>query len=169
MTTMDGLIEEILAEMPDPSPEGQHFIDLNDRAPHPVGLPKDEWVEILTDAKDEFEVDGAAAAFSTWRVEVEDPLDIGDVEIADGMRAGAGRLALDAWLTDDRVARLLAALPEDSGVFILRIKFLREHFDEGSTSWVVKRQISSHLYREQERPESHRGILGHKAWRSGRD
>ena len=54
------------------------------------------------------------------------------------MHAGAGRLALDAQLTDARAAQLLANLPGDSGVFILRIKFLREHLDEGSTSWIIK-------------------------------
>ena len=37
------------------------------------------WVEILNDAKDEFEVYGASAVFSTWSVEGEDPLDIGDI------------------------------------------------------------------------------------------
>jgi len=70
MTSMDDLIEEILAEMPDPVPEGQQFIDLDDRVLPPVQLPADEWVEILNDAKNEFEVDGATAVFSTWRVEV---------------------------------------------------------------------------------------------------
>ena len=62
-------------------------------------LPADQWVEILKDAKDEFEVDGASAVFSTWRVEEDDPLDIGDIEIADGMHARAGRLALNARMT----------------------------------------------------------------------
>ena len=54
-------------------------------------LPADRWVEILDDARDEFEVDGASAVFSTWRVEEDDKLDIGDIEIADGMHARAGR------------------------------------------------------------------------------
>jgi hypothetical protein len=35
----------------------------------------------LNDAKDEFEVDCSAAVFSTWRVEVEDPLDIGEIDL----------------------------------------------------------------------------------------
>jgi len=143
MTTMDELIEEILVEyeprfIPEdvqgrlqrPLRPQRPFIDLDDQVPPPVGLPADEWVEILTDAKDEFEVDGAAAVFSTWRVEVEDPLDIGDIEIADGMHTRAGRLALDARLIDARAALLLAALPEDNE-FILRIKFLREHAEGG--------------------------------------
>ena len=56
-------------------------------------LPADPWVEILNDARDEFEVDGASAVFTTKRVGEEDPLDIGDIEIADGMHARAGRLA----------------------------------------------------------------------------
>ena len=66
--------------MPDPIPEGQQFVDLDSQVPHPVRLPAAEpWVEFLSDAKNEFEVDGAAMVLSTWRVEAEDPLDIGDV------------------------------------------------------------------------------------------
>ena len=114
MATMDDLIEEMLAEyeprfilnepileaeerlLPRPLRPHWPFTDLDDRVPHLVRLPAGSWVEILDDAKDEFEVDGAAAVFSTWRVEGEDPLDIGDVEIADGMHARAGRFALGA-------------------------------------------------------------------------
>jgi len=133
MASMNDLIEEILAEMPDPAPEGQQFIDLDDQAPPPVQPPDAEtveWVEILNDAKEEFEVDGATAVFSTWRVEAEDP---GDVEIADGAYARAGRLALDARMTDDRAAQMLEALPE--GKFWLRITFLRERDED---DWVVE-------------------------------
>ena len=129
---MDDLIEEILAELPDPVPEGQQFTDLDDQRPPPVRLPVDQWVEILNDAKDEFEVDGASAVFSTWRVEEDDPLDIGDIEITDGMHARAGRLALNARMCDVRATQLLAALPE--GNFILRLKFLRENDDD----WVFE-------------------------------
>jgi len=106
MATMD---EEILAA----TPKGQQFIDLDDQVPNPLRFPADEWVEILNDAKDEFEVDGATAVFSTWRVEA--------------------RLALNARMTDARAARLLTALPE--GEFILKLKFLREQ-NEGD--WVVE-------------------------------
>ena len=84
------------------------------------------------DAKDEFEVDGASAVFSTWRVEEDDPLDVGDIEIADGMYARAGRLALNARLADVRATHILAALPE--GDFVLRLKFLREKDDD----WVLE-------------------------------
>ena len=130
MATMDDLIEEILADyeprpiLDEPIPEAEErlpprslrpqwpFTDLDDHVPHPVRLPAYKpWVEILNDAKDEFEVDGATAVFSTWRVEGEDPLDICDVEIADGMHARAGRLALDARMADVRATQLLAALP----------------------------------------------------------
>jgi len=134
---MDALIEKILAEMPDPAgpaEQKQPFIDLDHQVPPPVQLPANEWVEILNDAKGEFEVDGATAVFSTWRVEEEDPLDIGDVKITDGMYAGAGQLALDARMSDTRAAQLLAAIPKDVE-FILRIKFLRERA-EGD--WVVE-------------------------------
>ena len=146
MATMDDLIEEMLAEYePRFIPEGEErllprplrpqwpFTDLDDHVPHPVRLPAGSWVEILDDAKDEFEVDGAAAVFSTWRVEGEDPLDIGDVEIADGMHARAGRLALDARMADDRAARLLDSLRE--GQFLLKLKFLREGTED---DWVLE-------------------------------
>ncbi|MEW8687814.1 MAG: hypothetical protein AB2556_18540 [Candidatus Thiodiazotropha sp.] len=69
---MDELIDEILAEMPNPAAAlGGEFTDLDDQVPHPVRLPANQWVEILNDAKEEFEVDGAAEVFSSWRVEEE--------------------------------------------------------------------------------------------------
>ena len=101
-SNMDELIEEILAEyepkfiFEQPIPEGEErrlprplrpqrpFNDLDDQVPPTVRLPADQWVEILNDAKDEFEVDGASAVFSTWRVEEDDPLDIDDIEIEVG-------------------------------------------------------------------------------------
>ena len=150
MATTDELIEGILAEyktsfiFDQPIPEDEErglpwslrpqrpFTDLDDQVPLPVRLPADQWVEILNDAKGEFEVDGASAVFSTWRVEEDDPLDIGNIQIADGMHARAGRLALNARMTDVRGTLLLAALPE--GNFILRLKFLRETDDD----WVLE-------------------------------
>ena len=153
MATMDDLIEEILTEyeprpiLDEPIPEAEErltphprplrpqwpFTDLG--VPHPVILPAYEpWAEILNDAKDEFEVVGAAGVFSTWRVEGEDPLDIGDVEIADGMHARAGRLALDARMAEARAAQLLAALPGGKE-FLLRINFLREKAED---DWVLE-------------------------------
>ncbi|MEW8688555.1 MAG: hypothetical protein AB2556_22305, partial [Candidatus Thiodiazotropha sp.] len=63
----------------------------------------------------------------------EDPLDIGDIEVADGIHARAGRLALDARMTYERAARLLDSLPE--GEFLPKIKFLREQ-QEGE--WAVE-------------------------------
>ena len=151
--TMDDLIEEMLAEyeprfiLDEPIPEAEErllprplrpqwpFTDLDDRVPHPVRLPAYEpLVEILNDAKDEFEVDGASAVFSTWRVEREDPLDIGDVEITKGMHARAGRLALDARMADVRATQLLAALPGGTEL-LLRIKFLWEKAED---DWVLE-------------------------------
>ena len=92
-------------------------------------LPADQWVELPTDGKTEFEVDGPTAMSSTWRVE-KDP---GDVEITDGMIARAGRLALDARMADGRVARLLGNRPE--GDFLLKLKFLYKRV-EGD--WVLE-------------------------------
>ncbi|MEW8688551.1 MAG: hypothetical protein AB2556_22285 [Candidatus Thiodiazotropha sp.] len=128
---MDELIDEILAEMPDPAP-GQ-FTDLDDQVPYSVRLPADQWVEILNDAKEKFEVDGVAAVFSSWRVEEEDPLDLGDIKVADGIHARAGQLALDARMTDKRAARLRDSLPE--GGFLLKLKFLGE---QQKGEWVVE-------------------------------
>ena len=62
----------------------------------------------------------------------DDPLDIGDIEIADGMHVRTGRLALNARVTDVRATQLLAGLQE--GNFILRLKFLRENDDD----WVLE-------------------------------
>ena len=87
---MDAYIEEILSQMPGvrpiPAPHRRRptlawpFTDLDDHVPHPVRLPPYEpWVEILKDTKEEFEIDGAAAVFSTWRVEGEDLHDISDI------------------------------------------------------------------------------------------
>ena len=50
----------------------------------------------------------------------------------DGMHARAGRLALNAWMTDFRATQLLPALPE--GNFILRLTVLRENDDD----WVLE-------------------------------
>ena len=178
MATMDDLIEEILAEYeprpilnepppPPPPPRPLRpqwpFTDLDDRVPHPVRLPDYEpWVEILNDAKDEFEVHGAAAVFSTWRVEEEDPLDIGDVEIADGMHARAGRLALDARMADVRATQLLAALPGGTE-FLLRIKFLREKAED---DWVLEK--FDPVWAEQKKGRGggggRRGRSEHKPW-----
>ena len=127
------------------------FTDLDDRVPHPVRLPAGSWVEMLDDAKDEFEADGTAAVFSTWRVEEEDLLDIGDVEIADGMRARAGRLALDTQMADERAARLLDSLPE--GQFLLKLKFLRENEDD----WVLE-DVWSNPGWAKEGPGGHQGL-----------
>ena len=97
MATIDDLIEEIFAEIPDPIREGQQFINLDDQVFPPLQPPADKsWIEILNNAKIEFEVDGAASVFSTWRVEGKDPIDIGSIEIPDGIHARAGQLALDA-------------------------------------------------------------------------
>ena len=157
MATMDNLIEEILAELPDLVPEGQQFTYLDDQVPPSMRLPADQRVEILNDAKDEFEVDGASAVFSTWRVEREDPLDIGDIEITDGMHARAGRLVLNARMTDVRATQFLAALPE--GNFILRLKFLRENEDD----WLLEDKFDPVRTERKEGPGGHRDLSGNKA------
>ena len=87
----DDLFEEFFGERPEPVQEGQQFIDLDDRAPLPFS---DGRVEILNDAKDEFEVDGATTVFSTLRVEGEDSFDVGDIEIFNSMHARTGRRLL---------------------------------------------------------------------------
>ena len=66
-------------------------------------------------------------------MEAEDLLDVGDVAIVDGMHARAGRLALNARMTDARAVQLLRIIPE--GEFTLKLKFLR---DQNDGDWVVE-------------------------------
>ena len=73
----------------------------------------------------------APLVFFTWRVEREDSLDIDDIEIAGGMHAIAGKLALNARMADVSATQLLAAFQK--GNLILRIKLLRENDDD----WVL--------------------------------
>lgn len=77
----------------------------------------------MTDAKDEFEVDGAIAVFSTRRVEAKNPLDVGRIQIVDGIGARAGRMALNAQITDERVAELLRELPGGKYLLLVEDKF----------------------------------------------
>ena len=135
--------------------------DLDVRVPNPVRLPAYEpWVEILNDAKDEFEIDGAAAVFSTWRVEWEDPLDIVDVEIVDGMHARVDRLALDARMPDVRVTQLLAALPGGARSFSCESSFSRRKLKMiGSLKTSL---IQSGL--SERRAGGRRGRSEHKPW-----
>jgi hypothetical protein len=73
----------------------------------PVRLSADEpWCAILNDFKFELKIESAIAALSTCRVEAEDPLDMDDTEIADGIQPRAGRIVLDGPMTDRRAARL---------------------------------------------------------------
>ena len=59
------------------------FTDLDVQFPPTVRLSTNgPWVKILNDAKDEFEVDGAVAVFSTLKVEEEDPFNMSDIRIA---------------------------------------------------------------------------------------
>ena len=75
---MDDLINEILAGMQHPE---EQWHSLDDRVPPPVRVPANEqWGELMSEAMAEFEVDGATAAFSTWRIETEDPLHSDGIE-----------------------------------------------------------------------------------------
>ena len=84
-------------------------------------------------------------------MEEDDLLDIGDIQIDDGMHARAGRLALNARMTNVRATQLLAALPE--GNFILRLKFLRETDDDWVGS-LKKSLIQSRLSERRARGSS---------------
>ncbi|KAK2167333.1 hypothetical protein LSH36_29g03000 [Paralvinella palmiformis] len=62
----------------------------------PVQPPEENlWVELLHNAKDEFDIDDTTAVFSTWRVEGKDQ---GDAEVTDGL-VRADQMTLDASLT----------------------------------------------------------------------
>jgi hypothetical protein len=82
------------------------FLDLDEVVPHPIRLSVDKlWVDLLAQAKEEFEVDGAVRTFSPWYVErAED-----DIE--------------DCTMTDERTARLIQSFPE--GKFLCKTKFIR--------------------------------------------
>ena len=81
------------------------FIDFDN-----AEFPNDKWVTIVQNAKDEFEIDGAMAAYSTFKT-----------------------FELDATMTDERAEYILKSIPE--GEFIMRIKFIREKDDN---DWVVE-------------------------------
>ena len=83
--------------------------DLDGQVPFLVGLSADDSVGLLTVATEEFEVDGAAAVFSTWRVEEDDPLRIGDIEIDESFYFQIGQVVLDARMTDERAQGCLRA------------------------------------------------------------
>ncbi|KAJ7387317.1 hypothetical protein OS493_004301 [Desmophyllum pertusum] len=69
------------------------FPDFDVQFPQTVRLPTNgPWIEILNDAKDKFEVDGAVAVFSKWKVEEEDPFNMGDMRIADGVEVRADKI-----------------------------------------------------------------------------
>ena len=65
---------------------------------------------------------------------VEDQLDIGDVDITDGILARAGRLVQGARMSDEGANQILAALPEGKRI-ILRIRLLRRRAAGG---WFVE-------------------------------
>lgn len=82
------------------------LFDLDTVVPHPVAWPNEPWINLVNEAKDEFEVDDARGVFSTWRVQ----------------GGNDGKLGSDARMTDGQAARLLDSIPE--GDFNLRLKFL---------------------------------------------
>ena len=96
---MDEYISDLLAEI-------GSFDDL-ELVPFPVPFPLDpsesEWIDLLKVAKDEFEVDGAIAAFSLWRVESD--------------------ITLNSMMTEERASKILSFLSEEG--HLLRIKFIR--------------------------------------------
>ena len=100
-------------------------LDLDIIVPHPVAWPDEPWVDFVNIAKDEFEVDGAGAVFSTWRVQEPELL-------------GGSKLVSDARMTDERAARLLGSIPE--GEFNLRLKFLRRR---GQGDWFIEEKMDS--------------------------
>lgn len=96
---MDEYISDLLAEI-------GSFYDL-ELVPFPVPFPLDpaesEWIDLLKVAKDEFEVDGAIAAFSLWRVESD--------------------ITLNSMMTEERASKILSFLSEVG--HLLRVKFTR--------------------------------------------
>lgn len=112
-------MEEILAEIPDPEDHSSTSLIASALLRSKFQLTCSELRSLTTQS--EIEADVAAGVFYTWRVEDEVPIDICDFEIVAGMQAMAGRLALDASMTEQRVTQLLTSLPE--GEFILQLVF----------------------------------------------
>ncbi|KAJ7394715.1 hypothetical protein OS493_000541 [Desmophyllum pertusum] len=133
----DSISEGVERRLQRPLQPDRPFVNLDEKVPHPVSLPDKAWVELFSDTKDEFEVDGAGLVMSTWRAEEE------------------GRV-LDAQMTDERPASLLRELPEDK--FLLRIKFLKdlagEFVIEGKS--VPVREVQN---RGQQMRETRMGVL----------
>ena len=73
--------------------------DLDIVLPQPVAWPNKPWINFVNTFKDEFEVDGASAVFSTWRVQEAGLL-------------GGNKLVSYAHMTDERAVRLLGSIPE---------------------------------------------------------
>ena len=115
---MDDLIEEMLADEPIPEAEERlfprplwpqwPFANLDDRVPHLERLPVYQlWVEILNDAKDEFEVGWHRRGLLYMEGWTRRPAGCRRSRLTEGIYARASRLALDARMADVRATQLL--------------------------------------------------------------
>ena len=107
---------------------------------HDVDL---DWFRIRRAAKEEFEVDGAAHVFSTYKIEINGDIfglqdydfrdDFVDLDFWRSLELRGGKYILNSMMDDKRASQLIQSLPEDSR-YLLRIKFLRQN----ENGWFVE-------------------------------
>jgi len=95
--------------------ENRTYTDLDIKVKTDVNLPKEHWVDMIKEAKEEFELDGATSVYSTWRVEK------GDID--------GNLVEFDATMSDERASKLLQKLLTEN--YLLKIKFYVKKKDIG--------------------------------------
>ena len=115
-------------------------LDLDKLVLPPANAPKNldrGWHQARRQPKEEFEADEATHVFTTFHIEEDDPLQLGDLVLLSEHEIRGGRLIQNSQMDDERAALFLQSLPEGVEYF-LRIKFIWER-DEGD--WVVEDKI----------------------------
>ncbi|KAK3759890.1 hypothetical protein RRG08_057515 [Elysia crispata] len=92
--------------------------------PTSAGQLEGEAGRLLRRAKAQHRREGAAHAFSSWRQEIPDPYEFGDVVVGSNISIRGGNIVSDYTLTAERATEVLNKLSD--GKFLVKVKFLRE-------------------------------------------
>ncbi|KAK3718248.1 hypothetical protein RRG08_023019 [Elysia crispata] len=92
--------------------------------PTSAGQLEGEAGRLLRRAKAQHRREGAAHAFSSWRQEIPDPYELGDVVVDSNISIRGGNIVSDYTLTAERATEVLNKLSD--GKFLIKVKFLRE-------------------------------------------
>ena len=92
--------------------------------PTSAGHLEGEAGRLLRRAKAQHRREGAAHAFSSWRQEIPDPYEFGDVVVDSNISIRGGNIVSDYTLTAERATEVLNKLSD--GKFLVKVKFLRE-------------------------------------------